>query len=905
MTLQDILAVSMAILPLVSLFLVSIIILRWRKRLSRVVNNQTFEIQLPRDDDSSHEIAASLFNNLHGIRYPWYRRILAPQPHVTLEIHSSQDIAFYVSVPGEAGLPKRIKSIFTASYPNIACRESEEKLVGQGKRTVMCQIKQARHPAYALKATYFDADDGKDPMEAITNSLAGSEPGETRTIQILIKPIGALWHAKARGVINQVRKRRTINISTNRAVWALRGLVEIVGELLFGMGEEGRQKDGGNNTNSGMLTEETKKFEEAAGDKLNRNSFRVEIRLMVQSDTARYHDVEALADAFGVYTWFNRLKRNRVWFYNRRLFLKLASRGLYPIFGSRTILDSEELASIYHPPGLRVQTRGLRRAYNREKETVLDLPSEGRLIGYAIDRDSKRPVALGKTDESLHVTVVGRTGMGKTEEILGLIQEGLRDRESGGLYIDPHGTAAKELCGRINPDFLHRIHYWAPWDESHSIGFNVLEKSEIASTEELNLICANTVDVFHASWQMKAEFVRLKHYLRHGIMTLLSYPEPMTVMELYPLFIDPSFRERILRKVKDTELMSFWHDQFARLDKRQQIDHLMSLYDRLSTISLDRRLRRTLGQSRSQIDFRDLMDTGNFLIIDLDMGRLGEENARLLGTLIVAKVFQSALSRKHRERIFRMYIDEAENFMTLTYEKILSQSRKFGLCQYLFVQYLDQLPEEVLSAVLGNVGTLISFRAGVIDATLLAPYFARCQEDEELSKTVEDLINLPAYQCLVKTSVDKQSTPPFRMEALPMLPAVNEEQMHYVVIKMNALARTCTEIDAEMDRRRGAENNGDNGDIEKKNQEDSFAGGKGDLTPKEKEAFEQVRRMGVVTSKDIEESLGWKQPLAYKRLNKLVQLGYLEKFKEEADAKKPFFYRLTARAKKQLGNPAA
>ncbi|MBN2028115.1 MAG: hypothetical protein JW854_15310, partial [Actinobacteria bacterium] len=392
---QDILAASIAILLPLCLFLVLITNLRWRRRFSRVANIRTFEIQLPRDDDSSHEIASSLFNSLHGIRYPWYKRILAPQPHVTLEIHSSQDIAFYISVPDEAGLPKRVRSIFTASYPNIVYRESEEELIGLGTRAVMCQIKQARHPVYALKTAYFDDDDGKDPMEAITNSLSGSEPGETRTIQILVKPIGAWWHAKARCIINQVRKRRSIRISTKRVVWVLRGLFEVAGELIFGMGEEEGQRYGGTNTNSGMLTEETKKFEEAAGVKLNRNSFRVEIRLVVQSDNARYHDVEALADAFGVYTWFNRLKRNRVWFYNRRLFLKLSSRRLYPVFGSRTILDSEELASIYHPPGLRVETRGLRRAYNREKETVLDLPSEGRLIGYAIDRERRRPVALG------------------------------------------------------------------------------------------------------------------------------------------------------------------------------------------------------------------------------------------------------------------------------------------------------------------------------------------------------------------------------------------------------------------------------------------------------------------------------------------------------------------------------
>jgi len=232
--------------------------------------------------------------------------------------------------------------------------------------------------------------------------------------------------------------------------------------------------------------------------------------------------------------------------------------------------------------------------------------------------------------------------------------------------------------------------------------------SDNPSVTEENLTVTNTIDVFESAWQMSAVMVRLKHYLRYGLQTLIEYPcpknESMTILELEPLFVNKSFRNMLLSKITNPAIQSFWHDQWDKLQDRQRFDHITPLLDRLSTISLDTRMRHTLGQSESHIDWIDLMDSGKFLVVDLDMGKLGKENTRLLGTLIVSKLFQASMSRKHRDRIFRMYIDEAENFMTYTYALILSQSRKFGLCQYLFVQFLDQLPEEVLMAVLGNVG---------------------------------------------------------------------------------------------------------------------------------------------------------------------------------------------------------
>lgn len=794
------------IAPLALVTLAAFLLVRLKARSKRARNMVTFSVELPRDDLSDLEVATNLFNTLHGIRYPWYRRVFAPQPHITVEIAGAKEIVFYVSVPNERDLPRRVMSIFQSLYPNILFTSERRIYIDPERPSAVCQIKQKRHPVFPIKSYLFD-EETADPMSALTNSLAECPPGEVRVIQILIKPTGHNWQHKARRIRNRVREKGNLSVSTNSMLWLICDILEmivgVVGDLLSPPSTNSRDpNDPRMLMSTAMIPEEIKEFDEGADRKLQRNCFRTEIRLIVQGERPEYHEVEALADAFGIYKGLNTLKRNRVWAYSRWLFLRFAKEMLYPLLGSRTILDAEELGSIYHPPGKQVETRGLRRTYQRSKETVVEVPTEGLFMGYSVDRNQGRKVALDPLTESTHATIFGRTGVGKTEFLKNLINEGLKD--GGGMFLDPHGDAAKELCGQIDSDFCHKVIYWAPWSESIAIGFNVLEKSEDTTVNEINLITSNVVDVFHSSWQMKAEFVRLKHYLRYGLMTLLHYPEPMTILELEPLYLDKNFREKVLRKIKDREIRFFWHEEFERLDRRQKMDHLMSLLDRLSTISLDRRTRHSLGQNRSQIDFVDLMDSGKFLIVDLDMSKLGEENARLMGTLLISKVFQSSMSRKNREMKFRLFVDEAQNFMTESYSKILSQSRKFGIVQYLSCQYLEQLTEEVLTAVIGNVGTITAMRCGINDAKMLAPYFARNQVPDEVDKTIEDLINLDAYQALVKTTAFKKSIPSFKMRTPPMLRDgnVDEDQQHYITIKLNDYAFGRQKIDAMIDARR-------------------------------------------------------------------------------------------------------
>jgi hypothetical protein len=666
--------------------------------------------------------------------------------------------------------------------------------------------------------------------------------------------------------------------------------------------------------NTTPMPTEIEEFEHYAEKKLTRNVFRSEIRLLVQSCRARYDHVEALADSFRVFDGYNRLKKNRVWPWNKGIFLSMVRKRRYPICGSRTILDAQELGCMFHPPGAQVHTRGRRRSFQREKEASVNPPSEGRIIGMAVDRGKERPVALSRVDETTHFIGFGRTGMGKTEWIKNLIHEGMRDG-CGGLYIDPHGEAAKELLGQVDDCFLHRLLYWAPWDEEHALGFNVLEKSgDLISANEKSLIVESAIDVFESTWKITDIMVRLKHYLRYGLQTLVEYPGPMTILELRPLYLNADFRKAVLTSIENPEIHEFWRYEWDRLQERQRFDFIMSLLDRLSSIALDKRMKHILGQDESQIDFTQLMDEGKFLIVDLDMSKLGESNASLLGTLIVSKAFQAAMARQDRGRLFRMYIDEAQNFMTYTYAKVLSQSRKFGLCQYLWVQYLEQLTPEVCSAVLGNVGTYVCLRAGIEDAKLVAPYLSRSQLPEELDKTIEDIINLDPYHALVKTSTNKESLPPFKMKSLPMLRQPDPEQARFLVQSTFDLhcrrVKTREEIEREITGRQSikTESNDKPGgfkagekDEGMKAAAEAMATG-GHVKPLEttQGVLAWIKDHGPITCRQFQDRVGISQPAAHKRLEKLVKSGYLNKDKRINLANEPYYYGVTGKGMRYI-----
>lgn len=809
---------------LVFLIIIAFALIRTRVRLDKAHKCITYSLELPRDDETTLEAAYNMFSSLHGLRAPWYKRVFNPQAHLTFEILGKKDISFHVTIPDERDLPRRVKNTIQGIYPNIRMNKVDEADIAASKRTAMCQLKQVKHPVFPLKSTQFE--EGEDPIETITNALSDTPHGETRLVQMLVKPVGRSWQRKARMLRNRVREKSNLNVSSVPCVWILSDMLGLLGDIASDVViTPQREDDPLKTTSTAIIPDEIKEFGKEADAKLQRNCYRCEIRLIVQSDDCRYHHVEALADAFKIYDSFNRLKKNRVWPWTRAIFLNMAKNRLYPLWGSRTILDAQELGSLFHPPGVMVETRGLRKSFQREKEASVHIPTEGRIIGISVDRGVEKPVALSRTDEGTHVIDFGRTGMGKTEWIKNLIHEGLRDG-CGGLYIDPHGDAAKQLLGQVDDCFLHRVLYWAPWDEEHALGFNVLEKTaDIITANEKSLIVESTIDVFESTWKITDIMVRLKHYLRYGLQTLVEYPGPMTILELRPLYLDTSFRRNVLSKIDNPEILEFWRDEWEKLQERQKFDFIMSLLDRLSSISLDNRMKHITGQDSSQIDFVDLMDEGKLLIVDLDMSKMGESNASLLGTLLVSKIFQASMGRDNRDRLFRMYIDEAQNFMTYTYAKTLSQSRKFGICQYLWVQYLEQLTQEVLSAVLGNVGTYICLRAGIEDAKLVAPYFSRTQLKEEIDKTVEDIINLDPYHALVKTSTNKESLPPFKMKSLPMMREGEPAQAEFLVESTFHFhckgVKTREDIDAQILRRRnfdsnngqkkGGGNNGDNG----------------------------------------------------------------------------------------------
>ena len=270
------------------------------------------------------------------------------------------------------------------------------------------------------------------------------------------------------------------------------------------------------------------------------------------------------------------------------------------------------------------------------------------------------------------------------------------------------------------------------------------------------LVASGMISVLKKVW---ADFwgPRLEHILRNALLTLLENPGS-TLLDLPRLLTDEKFREMLLARVKHPQVREFWFAEFAKYSAWLRSEAISPILNKVGQFLTSIPLRNIVGQRKSTLDFRQVMDEGKLLIVNLAKGRIGEDNCSLLGAMIVTKIQLAALSRadvpEGKRRAFYLYVDEFHNFLTLSFADILAEARKYGLNLVLAHQYLEQLDEKLRAAVFGNVGTIISFRVGADDARILAREFYPTFSES-------DLVNLPNHSIYLKLLIDGAPSTPF------------------------------------------------------------------------------------------------------------------------------------------------
>ena len=371
-----------------------------------------------------------------------------------------------------------------------------------------------------------------------------------------------------------------------------------------------------------------------------------------------------------------------------------------------------------------------------------------------------RRFGIKKDDRRRHMYLIGKTGMGKSTILENMIIDDIRAGH-GVAVVDPHGDLAEKIIEFIPDERVKDVIYFNPSDIEYPIAFNVVEQVD---PHLRHLVASGLIGVFQKLWA-DSWGPRLEYILRNAILAILDYPGS-TLLGVVRILSDKPFRRKVVANIKDPVVKSFWEKEFASYADKFASEAVSPIQNKVGQFLSTAFMRNIIGQVKSSLNMRDIMDSSKILIMNLSKGRIGEDNSALLGAMMVTKIQLAAMSRvnmpEEERPDFYLYIDEFQNFSTDSFASILSEARKYRLCLIMAHQYIEQLSEKVKPAVFGNVGTMMVFRVGAADAEDLVREFTP-------TFTEEDLVNIPKYEMYLKLMIDGVSSDPFSARGLPPL----------------------------------------------------------------------------------------------------------------------------------------
>jgi hypothetical protein len=324
-------------------------------------------------------------------------------------------------------------------------------------------------------------------------------------------------------------------------------------------------------------------------------------------------------------------------------------------------------------------------------------------------------------DRSRHLYAIGKTGTGKTTLLKNLIVQDIAAGRGVGV-IDPHGDLAESLLDLIPRWRTDDVVYFNPADEEHPIALNVFDST---AGEHRNLIASGIVSAFKNVW--RDSWGPRTEYILYAAVAALLDCENTSLLGIQRMLFDERYRAWVVRQIKDPLVRSFWVREFAEYDARFMHEAIAPIQNKVGQLVMSPLIRNIVGQIRSRIDARFIMDDSRIFIANLSKGRMGEDKSNLLGSLLVTQFELAAMGRadspESERRDFFLVIDEFQNFATDSFVSLLSEARKYRLCLTLAHQYVRQLRQEIQDAVFGNVGSLIAFRVGSTDASVLEREF--------------------------------------------------------------------------------------------------------------------------------------------------------------------------------------
>jgi len=399
----------------------------------------------------------------------------------------------------------------------------------------------------------------------------------------------------------------------------------------------------------------------------------------------------------------------------------------------------------------------------------------GRTNYEAALEEKKFIFGMKRVDRRRHLYMVGKSGVGKSKLMELIIRQDIAYGH-GICLIDPHGDFIEDVLAFIPKERINDVIVIDPSDTNFPVSFNPLSNIDPDLKHQVTQGLMEVLQKqFGANWTP-----RLEHVFRFTTLALLDYPEA-TMRGMIQILTDRNYRQRVIDYIEDDMVKRFWAVEFADWSEKFDTEAIIPLVNKLSQFLSNPLLRNIFGQKENKIDLEKIMNEKKILLISLSKGKLGEENSSFFGSMFITKLYQASMARasmKEEDRTdFYLYVDEFQNLVTTTFENLFAESRKYGLCITVAHQYIAQLLEKVLATVLGNVGTIATFRIGGDDAAKMAVEMTPIFE-------AEDMINLGIREFYIKMTIDGETSDPFSAETLKVLPP-NHESFKDEIIKQS------------------------------------------------------------------------------------------------------------------------
>ena len=449
----------------------------------------------------------------------------------------------------------------------------------------------------------------------------------------------------------------------------------------------------------------------------------------------------------------------------RRLFYRFSFR----IFDESAILalSSEELADIYHFPFPTLLTPYVKWLKAKQAPPPANLPTEGIIIGKNIFRSEERIVPILKDDRRRHFYIVGQTGTGKSVLLQEMIKQDMEAGE-GVALIDPHGDLAERILGLVPPSRIEDVVYFNPGDIERPLGLNMLEYDP-KFPESKTFVVNELLEIFEKLYNLKAMGFGgpvFEQYMRNSLLLVMEDPESgSTLIEIPRVLSDKNFRKYKLSKCKNIVVKNFWELEAEKAGGEAALANMVPyITSKMNIFIANDLVRPIISQQFSSFNFREVIDQGKILIINLSKGRLGDINSYLLGMIIVGRILISTFSRadvpEEKRRDFYLYIDEFHNVTTKTITAALAEARKYRLNLIFSHQFIGQLDEETRKAIFGNVGSILAFRMGPDDAKYLVTEFEPIFGEN-------DLVNFDNYNAALRLLIKGETSKPFNIVTSP------------------------------------------------------------------------------------------------------------------------------------------